>query len=278
MMFYLVNEHSLKNIIINLLALKSPQNTNDLHKLIKKDFKLNLSYQAIHKTIKQLVKEKCLLEHQKNYSINPEWIKEVSNFVKKIEAGVQGKKFITQTTINKSKSKLDVIIAREGILRDKLRDQELHLLIKEFIPILKEEHKVHNIFHKPVEEVLTYLLNIQKEHELFIALIDDKVVGGCVLEKKDESMDEKHKVWKLKHLALKKELTFAQEKEILSEIEDRLKHKSPSMKIQLNLSEKEKRYIDIFKKHGYKKEGTLENHYRVGENMYIYSKLFRNSK
>ena len=167
-MFYLVNERSLKNIIIHLLALKSPRNTNEIHRSVKKDFQLNLSYQAVHKTIKLLVKEKCLVETEKNYSINPEWVKEMSSFVKKIEAGIQGKKFLSQTTINKNKFRLNVIIAKEGILRDKLREQELNDLIQDFIPILKEEHNVHNIFQKPIEEVLSYFLTIQKEHELFL--------------------------------------------------------------------------------------------------------------
>ena len=32
-------------------------------------------------------------------------------------------------------------------------------------------------------------------------------------------------------------------------------------------------YIELFKRYGFKQEAILKNHYRVGETMYIYSKL-----
>ena len=46
------------------------------------------------------------------------------------------------------------------------------------------------------------MFEIQKEHELFIAIFDGRVVGGTVLERKDKNIADEYKIWKLKHFAL----------------------------------------------------------------------------
>ena len=162
---------------------------------------------------------------------------------------------------------------KDSILRDRLQETALVGFLKDIIPILKEELNPHNIFQKSEDEVLSYLLGIQKEHEVFIAVVDSVVVGGTVLEKKDETTDGQHTVWKLKHFVLHKNIDPEVEQKLIREIEERLKRKSKSIKIQLNLSEREGRYIELFKRYGFKQEAILKNHYRVGETMYIYSKL-----
>lgn len=275
LLFYSLQDKSLKNIIINLLSINWPQSTNELHQAIQSQCKLNISYQAVHKVVKQLQENSCVLRIDKKYKINEEWIEDLSRIIRQIGASQQGKFRISKTLFNKEKNKFNVIIAKDNILRDKLHEQALVSYLRELIEIYQEQLNPHNIFQKPVEEVLQYLLSIQKEHEFFIALIDNRVVGGTVLEQKDESSKEDHKIWKLKHFALKNGLDEEIEREIVLEIEQRLKNKSKSVKIQLNLSEKEKRYIDLFHKYGFKKEGTLEDHYRVGEKMFIYSKLIQ---
>ncbi|MBU1976745.1 MAG: hypothetical protein KKA62_02190 [Nanoarchaeota archaeon] len=179
---------------------------------------------------------------------------------------------MSKTILNKEGNKFNVIIAKNGLLRDIMMEKTLVNYLKDLIPILKKEINPHNIFQKNEDEVLTYLLNIQKEHEFFIALINEKVIGGTVLEKKDESIRGDHKVWKLKHFALSEDIEKNTEKEIISEIENRLKKKSKSLKIQVNLSEKETRAIELFKRNNYKKEATLDNHYRINEKMFIYAK------
>ena len=49
-----------------------------------------------------------------------------------------------------------------------------------------------------------------------------------------------------------------------------------SIKIQLNLSETEKKYIRLFKKRGFKEEAVLKDHYRIGEHMHIFAKVIGN--
>ena len=274
-LFYALKDKSLKSAIIHLLTLNWPQSTNDLHQAVKREFHLKISYQAVHKAVRQLQEDEVLLSEGKKYRLNEEWIKEVSRTIAQIESRYQGKFLVSKSLLNKRKGKFNVIIAKDGILRDKLHEQALVNYIREWVPILREELNPHNLFQKPEEEVLQYLLSIQKEHELFLALVDSKVIGGTVLEKKDESIKGDHQVWKFKHFAFRKGLNDDVEGEIMAEIEDRLRKKSKSTKIQLNLAQTESRYLKLFEKYGFKKEATLENHYRVGENMFIYSKLVK---
>ena len=69
-------------------------------------------------------------------------------------------------------------------------------------------------------------------------------------------------------------LDNAAEQRIIADIEARLLTKSKKMKIQLNLAETEPRYITMFKEYGFAQEATLEDRYRVGEKMFIYSKTY----
>lgn len=269
--FYL-NNKSVKNTVIALLSVNWPLSTNDIHKEVVKEQGIKISYQAVHKAIKQLVESGCLQIENKKYSINEEWVKEISEIVNQIKRSYKGKFHVSKTILNKEGNKFNVIIAKNGLLRDIMMEKTLVNYLKDLIPILKKEINPHNIFQKNEDEVLTYLLNIQKEHEFFIALINEKVIGGTVLEKKDESIRGDHKVWKLKHFALSEDIEKNTEKEIISEIENRLKKKSKSLKIQVNLSEKETRAIELFKRNNYKKEATLDNHYRINEKMFIYAK------
>ncbi len=275
LLFYGQSETSLKKIIIDFLSLKGPCTVSEIYVPIKKDLKIKVSYQAVHKAMKQLHQRSVLVLKQKKYCVNEEWVRETSRALAQIELRCQGEFQVSKNLSNQEQGTFNVILAKDGILRNKLQEQALVNYIQEWIPILREELKPHNIFQKSREEILQYLLRIQKEHELFIALINRKVVGGTVLEKKDENITGDHKVWKLKHFALNKEITGEVEKEILTEIEEILCKKSKSVKIQLNLSEKESRYIELFQNYGFKKEGTLEDHYRVGEKMVIYSKLVK---
>ena len=271
---YAFSESSLKTSIIEILTVKWPLPVNEIHKAVPTGKSGKVSYQAVRKALNQLLSEGCLVISDKKYQINTEWIKNLSNQVKQIEANYQGKFVFQQTIFEKEGSKVNVLVAKDGIVRDTLREEVLIQLLKELIPICREEFGPHNIFSKDEDYIIDYLLNVQKEKEILVFLHGDKVIGGTVFEKKDESISEDHTVWKLKHFALSKGLPKDVERGVMDEIEERLMKKSKSIKIQLNLSEKEERAIERFQRFGFTLEGTLKDHYRVGENMYIYSKVY----
>lgn len=272
--FYALKESSIKQIILDILSIKWPISVSEIHKMVCSGRDIKISYQAVHKSVKELYKAGCVVQEKNKYQINMEWLRQVSNKLQQIEANYQGEFLFPKTLFQEGKSRVNILIAKEGIVRDRLRDQRLYHLLRELLQVYREEYPTHNIFHRKESEAIEYLLESQTKNELLVFTINNKVAGGTILRRITESRKDNHSSWKLKHFALRKTISEEIEAELMGEIEDRLRKKSNSVKIQLNFSSKEKRYINFFKKYGFKKEGTLKNQYRLGETMYIYSKLF----
>lgn len=74
--------NSQKEKIIQLLSGRHGLSAKQVYNRLKREFGVSVSYQAIHKTLKQMLEEKILAKKEKNYSINPEW---VENFRKNAE-------------------------------------------------------------------------------------------------------------------------------------------------------------------------------------------------
>ncbi|MBI4147630.1 hypothetical protein HY494_03185 [Candidatus Woesearchaeota archaeon] len=256
---------SLKDKIVNLLTTEWPQSANDIYKAVKSDLGVVVSYQAVHKALKQLIDSGCLVVEDRQYRLSKSWIAKITKRVNQISSAYN--------TNFKPQSSASIIL-NGGVLQNISNDSSIRPLLLELINIYRNEFNPHNIFQKPADEVLTYLFEIQKEHELFVATLDGKVVGGTVLERKDKNIADEYKIWKLKHFALIEGLDSVAEQRIIADIETRLLTKSKKMKIQLNLAETEPRYIKMFKEYGFTQEATLEDRYRVGEKMFIYSKVY----
>ncbi len=69
-----------KEKIIFLLAKEWPQSTKEIHSNLKKNFTISISYQAVHKLVKQLLEINILEFKNKKYLLNFDWIKNTSQF------------------------------------------------------------------------------------------------------------------------------------------------------------------------------------------------------
>ena len=144
--------------------------------------------------------------------------------------------------------------------------------LKGLIPLYKKEFPVHNIFQKKTdEEIVTYLKEADETYEIYVGIENEKVVAGAVLIQTSSDVDKNHLVWKFRHFAAE-EGAENKAKELLTHLESVIKEQSQTAKIELTLAEGEQKYIEISKSHGYVLEGTLANHYRFGENTYLYGK------
>jgi hypothetical protein len=76
---------STKDKIIHILATEPGINTKAINHILKKQYSLNITYQAVHKTLKQLVEVGVLEEDKKGYIINPLWIERLKLFLSKID-------------------------------------------------------------------------------------------------------------------------------------------------------------------------------------------------
>ncbi|MBT3720007.1 hypothetical protein HOC50_00070 [archaeon] len=72
--------------IINILASNPSINTKKINSILKKHYALNVTYQAIHKTLKQMVDQEILeVRTDKTYMISQKWVESLKRFVSRFE-------------------------------------------------------------------------------------------------------------------------------------------------------------------------------------------------
>ena len=69
-----------KSLIIDLLSRVSPLSAKLVFEHVKRESKVPLTYQAVHKSLNELVQEKILLKSVSNYSLDPLWITGLKSF------------------------------------------------------------------------------------------------------------------------------------------------------------------------------------------------------
>lgn len=128
----------------------------------------------------------------------------------------------------------------------------------------------HNILQKPNEQVVKYLREQSQENDLIVYDNNGSLKGALCLVNFGQNADGSHKLWKFRHFAFESEDTFY---ELLDYAEKRIKKASKTSKVELTVAENEKGQ-DLYHSKGYKKEGSLSNHYRWRETCIILSKSF----
>ena len=86
---------SVKDLIIIILADHWPLTLKEIHNHLKKNYSINVSYQAVHKTINELKNKNILDKNRKEYQLNIGWIKSIAEFGEKLEGAYQEKKPLT---------------------------------------------------------------------------------------------------------------------------------------------------------------------------------------
>ncbi|MBI3035502.1 hypothetical protein HYY71_04205 [Candidatus Woesearchaeota archaeon] len=74
-------EKKAKDLVISVLAMNYPLSSKKIYNEIKRRFGYSVTYQAIHKSVLQLLEQGVLVKEDKEYSINMQWIDELINFV-----------------------------------------------------------------------------------------------------------------------------------------------------------------------------------------------------
>src|SRR3989344_5662862 len=80
-----------KEKIIDLISENSPITARKIYWILRKDNKISISYQAIHKALQELMQNNILEKSPDGYQIDKNWIKKLSEFSKRIEEGLDGK-------------------------------------------------------------------------------------------------------------------------------------------------------------------------------------------
>lgn len=76
---------STRESILFMLGRKWPLNAKEIHNVLKREFGLQVTYQAVHKVLHQMNEEKTLEKKDNGYQINGEWIKKIKDFSTSLE-------------------------------------------------------------------------------------------------------------------------------------------------------------------------------------------------
>jgi len=159
--------------------------------------------------------------------------------------------------------------------------------LQALIPIFKESYKEHYIFNKGDNDILHYLEDelttfekVGNDGAVFIAELNNEIIGTCMLVLEDIH-EEEHSIWRIKNLAM---LTnFKQigvEKQLieqcLKQVRDLIaSEKSVSAKIEVHVAGDDSNSVSLYEKIGFKQEGILLDHYRLGENTTVLGLLMK---
>jgi hypothetical protein len=118
--------NSLKEKIINVVLIEEGLTAKQVHFRLQRLFGLNSSYQATHKTMKQLVEEKTLSKNGKEYLLSRDYFKRIQENADKIAEKFKGKELGAQLGLMKEGEtqsfSLDGILETGWFLIDKIFD------------------------------------------------------------------------------------------------------------------------------------------------------------
>lgn len=155
--------------------------------------------------------------------------------------------------------------------------------MNQLIPIYKKIFKKHYVFELPANEIMRYLLDKHKENKevggVLVAVKNDKVLGGLLIKKQFYDKKGKHLVVKYNHLVAKVQgkgigSLLVQNAEAL--LKKKIKNgEVKTIKIEAEVAENEQQSLGFYKKHGFKVEGKLQDHFRAKELVYVIGKMMK---
>ncbi len=70
----------LKDKVITLLSLQHPLSAKQVFNRLKQNFDLSVTYQAVHKALKEMVVSQVLVQKEKEYEISLSWLNKINDF------------------------------------------------------------------------------------------------------------------------------------------------------------------------------------------------------
>ncbi len=87
----MTKEENTKNKIIEILSENWPLTAKQIYNRLQRNYAISVSYQAVHKQLKQMMEEKNISKTQSEYIINEEWIKKIQNNAELIAEKIKNK-------------------------------------------------------------------------------------------------------------------------------------------------------------------------------------------
>jgi len=196
---FLTQKESVGKNIIDILSEKWPLNAKQVYHKVQRNLGRDLSYQAIHKALTQLLSEGIVSKKERNYFLNPLWLKEINNFTRRIlesyESGKECKNWVDAKIFFNRKESWDHLC--------KIISKSKNIKISSRTPGLFFESERH--FGPDTTEYFDTLINKIKKREIFVKyLFAGDLTKATILERKDkQALENLKKFSKLKNIELR---------------------------------------------------------------------------
>jgi len=161
-----------KDAVITLLTYEWPLTLKQIYNRIKKQYSYSSTYQSVYKTVKELVEKKALMQKDKQYEINIDWIKKLQSFTDIVETNYYAKqKLHSVAGLKESKSNEDITILNFETIFD--AEKYLYYFMKTELFKKKNEKVCYQISHewKPLfylrAEYNYYTRLTEKGHKIY---------------------------------------------------------------------------------------------------------------
>lgn len=163
-------DRTTKDLVFTILSEGEEKTLTQLHREIKKIYRVSVSFQAVIKAVNSLLEHKVILKDNKQYTINKDWIFETRNFFDKLYTeNFKVAKPLRKVEMGKEMTlyTLSNLFELDRLWNDlltnwaKKEDQDKRNVWKGehcwwLIPRLQEEDILHDLFEK--KEIKTYNL------------------------------------------------------------------------------------------------------------------------
>ncbi len=85
-------EGKVKDAIVAVLGCRWPLSLKSIYFAVTKEYAFRVSYQAVHKALKQLVQKGVVVKENREYSLSMEWIKNTKRFASNLEQAYSGER------------------------------------------------------------------------------------------------------------------------------------------------------------------------------------------
>src|SRR3989344_5607371 len=161
-----------KDMVITLLTYEWPLSLKQIYNKIKKQYSYSSTYQSVYKAVKELCEKKALIEKNKKYEINIEWIKKLQSFTDIVETNYYAKEKIHSIAgLKESKSNQNITIINFETIFD--AEKYLYYFMKTELFKTKNQDICYQVSHewKPIfylrAEYNYYTRLIKKGHKIY---------------------------------------------------------------------------------------------------------------
>jgi len=159
---------SAKDLVFSVLSHNQPLSTIEITNIIKKQFHLGLTYQAIKKGIDSLLSKKVLVKEKKKYSINKDWLIQLKNATDKLLTRYEKKKRVKNFTTDMTTEQYAVYSFTNLIDCDNFWDDLLFHLAEKIKKDENHSFLVHSHYN------WWFIINFGQETKLHQYLIKNK--------------------------------------------------------------------------------------------------------